>query len=210
MPRSWESALLNFETCRGDFASPFMIFEGLQDFFFTADKTRKHYFLIRPSSRHIRHFHSWEFIAMLSTLCFGPHQLLVDMGIAIFEGLQDFFTADKTRKPCFTEILYLFRPSSRHLGHIHSWNFIVRLLHIFFVPHQFGLFTWLRRGISMLWNENACKFCREAIGAVAYRQAGHPTPTPCLHNPSAIQGRQGTSIPLGRRRPGPPKATQLK
>jgi len=42
---------------------------------------------------------------MLSTLCFGPHQLLVDMGIAIFEGLQDFFTADKTRKPCFTEIL---------------------------------------------------------------------------------------------------------
>lgn len=84
------------------------------------------------------------------------------------------------------------------------------ILHIFFVPHQFGLFTWLRRGISMLWNENACKFCREAIGAVAYRQAGHPTPTPCLHNPSAIQGRQGTSIPLGRRRPGPPKATQLK
>lgn len=136
--------------------------------------------------------------------------MLVDMGIVIFEGLQDFFTADKTRKPCFTEILYLFRPSSRHLGHIHSWNFIVRLLHIFFVPHQFGLFTWLRRGISMLWNENACKFCREAIGAVAYRQAGHPTPTPCLHNPSAIQGRQGTSIPLGRRRPGPPKATQLK
>ena len=98
MPRSWESTLLNFETCRGDFASPFIIFEGLQDFFFTADKTRKHNFLIRPSSRHIRHFHSWEFIAMLSTLCFGPHQLLVDMGIAIFEGLQDFFTADKTRK----------------------------------------------------------------------------------------------------------------
>jgi len=28
----------------------------------------------------------------------------------------------------------------------------------------------------MLWNENACKFCREAIGAVAYRQAGHPNP----------------------------------
>lgn len=53
------------------------------------------------------------------------------MGIVIFEGLQDFFTADKTRKPCFTEILYLFRPSSRHLGHIHSWNFIVRLYSIF-------------------------------------------------------------------------------
>jgi len=147
---------------------------------------------------------------MLSTLCFGPHQLLVDMGIAIFEGLQDFFTADKTRKPCFTEILTSFSAFKSPYGHFHSWNFIVRLLHIFFVPHQFGLFTWLRRGISMLWNENACKFCREAIGAVAYRQAGHPTPTPCLHNPSAIQGRQGTSIPLGRRRPGPPKATQLK
>jgi hypothetical protein len=25
MPRSWESTLLNFETCRGDFASPFII-----------------------------------------------------------------------------------------------------------------------------------------------------------------------------------------
>lgn len=72
MPRSWESALLNFETCRGDFASPFMIFEGLQDLFFRADKTRKHYFLIRPSSRHIRHFHSWDFIAMLSTMFWTP------------------------------------------------------------------------------------------------------------------------------------------
>ena len=78
---------------------------------------------------------------MLSTLCFGPHQLLVDMGIAIFEGLQDFFTADKTRKPCFTEILTSFSAFKSPYGHFHSWNFIVRLLHIFFVPHQFGLFT---------------------------------------------------------------------
>jgi hypothetical protein len=148
---------------------------------------------------------------MFSTLCFGPHQLLVDVGIAIFEGLQDFFTADKTRKPCFTEILTSFSAFKSPSWTYPFMEFYSSSTPYFLcTPSIWIIYTWLRRGISMLWNENACKFCREAIGAVAYRQAGHPTPTPCLHNPSAIQGRQGTSIPLGRRRPGPPKATQLK
>ena len=127
---------------------------------------------------------------MLSTLCFGPHQLLVDMGIAIFEGLQDFFTADKTRKPCFTENLTFFRPSSRHLGHFHSWNFTVCLLHIFFVPHQFGLHG-CDVGFPCSGTRTLVSFAEKLLGScVSPSRSPHPT-SPCLCDPSAIQGRQG-------------------
>jgi hypothetical protein len=70
-----------------------------------------------------------------------------------------------------------FRPSSRHLGHIHSWNFIVRLLHIFFVPHQFGLFShgW-DEGFPCSGTRTLVSFAEKLLGQLRIAKLVTPPP----------------------------------
>jgi len=106
-----------------------------------------------------------------------------------------FFTAGKDQKPYF------------HAGNYYFFGLQVAMSDIYihgtwcFDPSNYWITLWLRRGISMCRNEISCKFCREAYWAIIAKLSNPPPLR--VYNPSPIEGRQGTSIPLDRPKPAP-------
>lgn len=100
------------------------IFEGPQDIV-TSDKTRKRPYrelaIFWPTSRHFNHILSWDFLAILSTLYFGSHLLLVYCKV--------FYSRQRPETIFWCRELSFLWPSSRHVWHLHSWNLV-------FWPHQ--------------------------------------------------------------------------